>query len=89
MSKDYRIECECDCGCGELKVSYDPEFDEETIFISYVIPAFYAYQHSRIDRIKNAFKMFWKLAVLDREFSLYEVIMKKTEFQDFVKKVEF
>ena len=62
--------------------------DDGIAFIDYVISGFYAKQHGRIDRIKTAFKAFWDLAVFDKEFILYEIVIedneKLKEFKRFV-----
>jgi len=72
-----RFEIECSCGHGELVFSQWK--DDGISFISYRIPAFYSAQHGRWDRIKNGFKAFWNLVFLDKEYTLYEIVIEDNE----------
>lgn len=84
-----KFEFECSCGCGELKFSQ--WLDDGVSFISYNIPAYFASQKGRWDRIINAIKVFWSLAILDKEYCFYEIIIednkKLKEFKEFVSKM--
>lgn len=81
-----KFEFECSCGCGELE--FTQWKDDGMAFITYNIPAFFAGQKGRWDRIKNGFVIFWNLVFLDREYSLYEIAIedneKLKEFKKFV-----
>ena len=79
-----KFEIECSCGYGELVFSQWK--DDGIAFISYNIPAFFAGQHGRWDRIRNGFKVFWNLVFLDKEYSLYEIVIEDNEKLNSLKK---
>ncbi len=87
---ELKFELECSCGCGELEFSQWK--DDRLSFISYNISAFSSAQIGRLDRVKTAFKVFWHLAVLDKEYTLYEIVIDSNEklkkFKDFVSKMK-
>ena len=72
-----RFQIECSCGCSELK--FTQWKDDGISFISHVIHSFTAQQQGRFDRIKTAFKIFWNLAVLDKEYEMYEIVIDNNE----------
>ena len=70
MSKFYY---ECDCGCGELQFSQCK--DDGVAFISYNIPAYFAYQFGTWYRIKRSSKIIWSI-LLGREYRFYEIVIE-------------
>lgn len=82
---------EIECSCGHAELEFSQWKDDGISFISYNIPAFYAGQSGRWDRIKNGLKAFWNLVILDKEYTLYEIAIednkKLKEFKEFVSKM--
>ena len=80
-----KFDYECSCGCGELQFSQWK--DDGVAFISYNIPAFFAYQHGTWDNIKRRAKIIWNV-LLGKEYRFYEIVIEdnKTlnEFKKFV-----
>lgn len=74
------VRVDCDCGCGELAIERD---DDGLAYLSYNIPAFYAKQEGRRDRVKRVFSILWHLLILDREYRLYEIVLNKEEVKKF------
>ena len=67
---------ECSCGCGELVFS---QWKNDGIaFISYNIPAFYAYQRNLWEVIKHRTKIIWSI-LGGKEYSLYEIVIEDNE----------
>ncbi len=64
---------ECSCGCGVLEFSQWK--DDGIAFISYNIPAFYAWQYGTWDRIKRSVKIIWNI-LLGREYVFYEIVIE-------------
>lgn len=82
-----KFDLECSCGCGSLRVEYfdDDDEDNNMLFLSYNIPAFYAYQNNSWDRFKKAFEIIWTI-LRGKEYILYEVTMDtKSEVEKFKK----
>lgn len=75
----------CSCGCGAAFV-YEQWVDDGLAFISYSIGAFESMQLGRWDRIKTAFKIWWRLAVLDKEYELYDITIEDNETLEQFKK---
>jgi hypothetical protein len=67
---------DCSCGCGELVFSQWK--DDGMAFISYHIPAFYAYQRNLWTTIKHRAKIIWNI-LRGKEFYLYEIVIEDNE----------
>lgn len=70
---------ECSCGCGELQFSQSK--DDGVAFISYNIPAFFAYQHGTWDSIKRRAKIVWNV-LMGKEFRFYEIVIEDNKTLD-------
>lgn len=80
-----KFEIECSCGDG-AELEFSQWKDDGISFISYKMPAYYSAQYGRWDRIKNGLKAFWNLVVLDKEYTLYEIVIEDNQkLKDFKK----
>lgn len=70
---------EIECSCGHAELEFSQWKDDGLAFISYNLPAFGATQEGRWDRIKRGLKAFWYLVVLDKEYTLYEIVIENNE----------
>ena len=64
---------ESDCGCGELV--FEQWKDDGIAFISYNIPAYYAYQQGFWDSVIRRAKIIWNI-LLGREYRFYEIVIE-------------
>jgi hypothetical protein len=85
MDQTARTHLECSCGCGVLIIEQDlPSGD---VFLSYNIPAFYAYQDNVFTRLKKNWSLIWSI-LTGKRYELYELIIidnnKLQEFKSFV-----
>lgn len=69
-----KVFLKCNDGCGEIQI----DRLDDMYFLSYNIPAFYAYQN----RWKNRIEMIWSI-LTGKEYTLYEVAVSKEEYQKF------
>jgi hypothetical protein len=80
----------CACGAEYLEIEYWDD-DEGAIYISHIIPSFYALQHDTWDRIKDALKIIWCL-LRGKQYEFFSISLdtksKIKEFKEFVEKID-
>jgi hypothetical protein len=64
-------------------VDYNDD-DQEILYLSHVIPSFYAYQRPFRDHLRRMFKMIWS-AITGKEYSFFDIVIysKDGELQKF------
>lgn len=81
---------ECWDGCGTLQIVSG--WDEEDVFINYLIPAFASHQDGILSIIKKRLSILWKVVILGKEYLLYDIVIsenkKLEEFKDYVASLE-
>lgn len=73
---ENRFIIDCDCGCGAIEVE---KFDDDAICISYMVPAFYAWQGGRW---KERFRLIWSI-LRGKDYRLYEAVSTGSRFDEF------
>lgn len=68
----------CNDGCGEIEINNIDDW----YYLSYNLPAFYAYQ----GHWKSRLKMIWSI-LTGKSYTLYEVIVPKEKYDEFKKLV--
>ena len=81
QEKITKFNYECGCGCGELV--FEQWKDDGVAFISYNIPAHYAYQNGTWNNIKRTAKLIWSV-ITGKEYRFYEIVIEDNKtLQDF------
>jgi hypothetical protein len=87
QNKQLFIQCNDYCGIIQLE-EWDWEGQKE-VFISYNLPAFYAYQSPGWSGIRERLHLIWA-AITGKQYKLYEIILDGKNLEDFkVKMKEF
>ena len=77
----HELTLECGCHAESLKFEFYDMFEHDKkneewneLYISHIIPSFYAMQHGTWDRIKNALAIIWDI-LRGREYRFFEVTL--------------
>lgn len=87
MDDKKKFYLECGCHAHYLVVDYykwGNKDNEEDIFISHLIPSFYANQQPIRNYFRRMFKMIW-CAISGKEFYIYEINVTRDRFEEFKK----
>lgn len=84
IEKSRMVFIRCEDHCGNLTIDRWDEDDFTEYFVSYNVPAFIAGQSDLWYSIKERLKFFW-LILTGKEYRLYELILHKESFEDFIK----
>lgn len=83
----------CNCGCDETIVikkyiNDDTNTDNDEYYLSILASKFYSGQDRKLFKtIAHRIKLAWKM-LLGKEYLLSEIVMSKTEFDEFKKKIK-
>ena len=76
----------CNCGCGEIQFTcWD---DDGYGYLSYNLPAFYAYQRPWLERFKDGMKIIWTV-LSNKQYRLFEVTLFEKDNEQIRKFKEF
>jgi len=81
--KTKNIFVRCEDHCGNLTIDRWDEDGFTEYFVSYNIPAFYAFQPGGWHEFKEKLKFFWFI-LTGKEYRLYELILHEDTFEEFV-----
>jgi len=83
----------CNCGCGEIQFTSWKEEDEYPYgYLSYNLPAFYAYQRPWLERFKEGMKIIWAV-ISNKQYRLFEVTLFENDneqirnFKEFAERI--
>ena len=88
VKKDWlnEVTVRCNCGCGEIQFT---SFKNTTYaYMSYNLPAFYAYQRPFWTRLKDGLKIIW-CVIAGKQYRLFEVTLFESDNEQLRKFKEF